>query len=180
MDQPVFSTPVLKPKSNLAFYITIAILTLLLLPSIGFNIKGLINPRVKTILQQTNPNKPNSLFTSQTANIQGKITGTNGSILTIENTAGVTGEIALAQDFTILELGSNPTAAPKKDIGDIKLNQEALLELKPNGGRFEVIIITFIPEAMPSPQENKAAGSPDRSLQPAPNPSTLTNSAAQR
>lgn len=87
----------------------------------------------------------NSLYTTQTASIQGKITGVSDKTISITNNTGQSGSVKLADKFLINKLAGNiPTSTPSSSIKDIEVNKEATLELQLlSSGEFVVYSINY-------------------------------------
>jgi hypothetical protein len=155
MDEPVTLTQSPTPtktsnKSNLLFYIIIVVLVLVLLPSLFLNVADL----KKIFGKKTSENAAlvkNSLFSYQTATINGKITKVQDRTLTVQNTKGVTGDVIASQNISIMSQGdNNPISTPSADLKKIELNKDASLTLTAVGEQYEVTVISYV-QSIPDP-----------------------------
>ncbi len=96
----------------------------------------------------------NSLYTSQTALIQGTVTKVTDKTITVKNTAGVEGTVELGSNVLISKLntaqGGLP-ATPSSDLKQIELNKAAVVNLQMIDGKFKVMSVTSIPSQAPTP-----------------------------
>lgn len=90
-----------------------------------------------------------SLFTSQNATVEGKVTKVKGNVISVENTKGVKGDVELSKNVMISKNTNQGIATPSSDLKNIELNKTAFISLttNPETGNLEVNMITYMATA---------------------------------
>lgn len=102
----------------------------------------------KTVLTTTTAPKTNSIFTSQVAYIQGKITKVDDKTLTIEKTASQSASFPISNKFvSYVPKPNSPQATASADLKSIQTNKPALVSLELINGEYQIISVSYIPEA---------------------------------
>lgn len=111
--------------------------------------------------------KPNSLFTSQIATIQGKITATGDRELMVENNNGTSAKLSLGTGFLIFKIPANGiVATPSADLKEIDIDREATIGLSALGDDFEITSVYYyetpsLPDIPSSPDTSSGTASPE-------------------
>jgi uncharacterized protein (UPF0333 family) len=96
--------------------------------------------------------KENPIFTTQTATVQGKITGLKGSDITIANEKGQTAQFSASSKIVIYKFAAGATTTTaSQDLKTLETNKPMSATLTLNNGTYEVTSITFTPSAPPPP-----------------------------
>jgi hypothetical protein len=134
-----------KTNSPRIWYLTTALLILLLALSLGWNI---YSPRMKSSVNS--PLIPSSsasnIFELQNAFITGEITEINGNRITITTKAGK-GELRVADNVSISDLNEN-SATPSSDLKNIKTNKLANINAQVIKDEYQVTTISYIQQSI--------------------------------
>ena len=134
-------------------YLVLIAVTLLALAS-GFII-GNLSPSVipQKIADQAGFEEEKSLYTTQSATIQGMITKVEGNKITVENKDGVTGEVELLDTLIVNKLNqkavSGPLASGSAQTSTIETNKTVMITLQFKDGEYKAATISYLP---PPPQ----------------------------
>lgn len=129
---------------------------------IGAFILGFISGRIP-VGRQLQPNQPtpmpqtqesealknsSSLFKSQTATIQGKITKVLGNIAQVESDTGAKGEFEISDKVLIYKFkGGSGTASASSDLKEIQENMQVLITLALIEGKYKIVSISYFRQA---------------------------------
>lgn len=115
----------------------------------GNNVSLPLNQELNTPPEETAPADNGNFFSAQTAIVEGVITKSTGSALTIKNNKGQIKEFPVAQNvLTIYGADEKPktaTAAPK--LKEIALDKPVLINLRLTGNGYQAVSITYLPAA---------------------------------
>ena len=87
-------------------------------------------------------NPANSLYSSQTAFIRGKITHIEGKILSVINLNNATSGNIIASDRLIVTKPKQ--ASPSSDLSQLETDKEALISLELKDDRYEAVSIQYV------------------------------------
>lgn len=113
--------------------------------------------------------KPNSLFTSQLATIQGKITAVEDKEVVVENNSGSSGKFPIGLSFQVYKFPANGTiSTPSGDLKEIDIDRDATIGLSAIGNNFEVTSVYYYetPSLSPPPPSTEASPLPKASPLP--------------
>lgn len=100
-------------------------------------------PLVNQVEQNTTPS-PDSLFQTQTATFQGKITKVEGANLQVESETGHKTTFPISNKLTIYKFGANSaTASPSADLKTIEVDKLVLIMLELIDGKYQAVTISY-------------------------------------
>ena len=132
----------------------------------GFFVGKTVSQNQSLTQSKTGSAKQNSIFSSQTATIQGEITNVNGPKISIKNNNGQTGDFSLSQRAVIYQFkpGSN-TASASSDVKTIETGKKVVVVLQLNDDKYEIVSISYIqqrPASSASPSPSSPSPSPTK------------------
>lgn len=105
-----------------------------------------------TTTTKTAAPKQNTIFTTQTATVQGKISSVSGSKVTVLNEKNQTGEFTLSPKVVIYKFAPGSSqATATQDIKSIETDKNVLVTLELANGQYQVTQIAFLPPPPPPP-----------------------------
>ena len=104
---------------------------------------------------KTTSPKQNSIFSSQTATIQGEITKVNNGTISVKSNSGQTGDFPLSPRAVIYQFKPGATtASASSDLKTIETGKPVVLVLELKDGTYQVVSISYIqkrPASLSSP-----------------------------
>ena len=150
----IYSTIIFMIEQKKNSYSLLILITVLALVS-GFII-GNLSPSVfpkNQIPSATDEGK--SLYTNQSATIQGTITKVEGNRLYVENKNGTTGDVEALDTLIVNKLDSKPTSGPlasnSAQINSIETNKDVLITLQFKDGEYKAVTISYLPPLPKAP-----------------------------
>lgn len=101
---------------------------------------------------KTEAPKQNTIFTTQTATVQGKITNVSGSKVSVANEKNQTGEFTLSPKVVIYKFAPGSSqATASQDVNSIETQKNVLVTLELSGNQYQITQISFLPPPPPPP-----------------------------
>lgn len=132
-----------------AAYSLVTIVLILVAGFVGYYVaKNNLTPEVITQTKTTEAPKAQTIFTTQTATIQGTISKVDGNKLSVTNLKQENGQFTVSDKVVIYKFRSGSTqASASSDLKTIETGQQVLLNLELANGAYQVVSISYLPTA---------------------------------